>query len=140
MPSWLGIVTRPTSGGQRVYGGGVGAALAGDLRGDSGCYPVRGLSPGMAEDRSPVGVGKAPDHRGGYLPAEGLFRPGAPPSEDPRRAAGTSGRQDRRLHLRSTDQRLPGPAPASPGGPVGIDQLHITRLRGAETAYGRPAF
>src|ERR687890_1767018 len=71
---------------------------------------------------------QAPDHRGGDLPAEGLLRPGAKPVQAPRRAAGTSSRQDRRLYLRPTDQRLPGPHPASPGGPVGIDSLHITRL------------
>jgi hypothetical protein len=72
---------------------------------------------------------QAPDHRGGDLPAQGHLLCGAPPCEDVGRAAGTSGRQDGSLHLRSTDQRLPGPAPAPPGGPVGIDPLHITRLR-----------
>jgi hypothetical protein len=107
----------PTQG---LHGGRVGATLAGGIRG-AGCgHTVRRLPQGMAEDRSPVGVGKAPDHRGGYLPAQGFLRPGAPPSENPRWAAGSSGRQDRRLHLRSTDQRLPEPAPASPGGAAGI--------------------
>ena len=47
---------------------------------------------------------QAPDHRGGDLPAEGLLRPGAPPGQDPRRAADASGGKGRGLNLRSTHQ------------------------------------
>jgi hypothetical protein len=47
---------------------------------------------------------QAPDHRGGDLPAEELLRPGAPPGQDPRRAADTSGGKGRGLNLRSTHQ------------------------------------
>jgi hypothetical protein len=46
---------RGLPGGQRVHGGAVGASLAGGLRGYSGRHPVGGLSPGMAEEGSPVG-------------------------------------------------------------------------------------
>ncbi|MBD0253238.1 MAG: transposase, partial [Rubrobacter sp.] len=70
---------------------------------------------------------QAPDHRGGDFPAEGLLRPGAPPGQDPRRAADASDGKGRSLNLRSTDQRLPRSATAPPGGPVGLDPLHITR-------------
>src|SRR5919112_3039848 len=50
---------------------------------------------------------QAPNHRRGDLPAEGLLRPGAPPRQDPRRAAGAPGGQSGGIHLWTTDQRYP---------------------------------
>jgi hypothetical protein len=69
---------------------------------------------------------QAPDHRGGDLPAQGLLLFGASPCQDPRWAAGAPGGQGCRIHLRTTDQRLPRPTAASPGGPV--DLAHCTSV------------
>jgi Transposase DDE domain len=69
---------------------------------------------------------QAPDHRGGDRPAQGFLLPGAPPCEDLRRAAGSSGGKGRCLHLRPADQRHPRPTAAPPGGSV--DLVHCTSL------------
>jgi hypothetical protein len=94
----------------------------------SGRHLLRQLPAGMAEDRSPVGFWQAADHRRGDRAAQGFLLPGAPPGQDVERSADTSGGQDGGLHLRSTYKRHPRSASASPGGPVGLDSLHITRL------------
>jgi hypothetical protein len=51
---------------------------------------------------------QAPDHRRGHRPAQGFLLSGASPCEDARRAAGSSGGQGRRVHLRPAHQRHPG--------------------------------
>ena len=112
--------TRGLPGGQRLHGDRVGAALAGGLRGTGGRHPEEQLPSGMVEGRSPLGIGQAPDHRGGDRPAQGLLLSGAPPGQDPERAADPPGGQDRGVHLWATDQRFPGPTAAPPGGPVGL--------------------
>src|SRR5215210_5528089 len=116
----------PAGKGFTGHGGGAGAALAGGVRGSGGRHPAQQLPEGLDQGRSPVGGRRAPDHRGGDPPAQGLLLPGAPPGEDVGRAAGTSGRQGRGLHPRPADQRFPRPAAASPGGPVGL--VHCTSL------------
>src|SRR5215204_5176217 len=60
---------------------------------------------------------QAPDHRRGYRPAQGFLRSGASPSQDPRRAAGSSGGEGRRVHLRPAHQLHPRPTAAPPCGP-----------------------
>jgi hypothetical protein len=69
---------------------------------------------------------QAPDHRRGHRPTEGLLLFGAPPCQDVGRAVDTLGGKGRGIHLRSTDQRLPQPTVASPGGLVGL--VHCTSL------------
>ena len=67
---------------------------------------------------------QAPDHRRGYRPAQGFLRSGASPSQDPRRAAGSSGGEGRRVHLRPAHQLHPRPTAAPPCGPA--DLAHCT--------------
>ena len=69
---------------------------------------------------------QAPDHRGGDLPTEGLLLSGASPSQDPRWPAGAPRCQGCRIHLRTTDQRLPRSTAAPPGRPDGL--AHCTSL------------
>src|SRR5215208_4300711 len=118
--------SRSISGRQRVYGGGVGAALAGGVRGAGGRHPVRQLPAGVAEGRSSLGGRQAPDHRRGGLPTEGLLLCGAPPGEDVGRAAGAPDGQGRSVYLRPASERFARPASSSPGGPV--DLTHCTSL------------
>jgi hypothetical protein len=83
--------------------------------------PRRTTTAGHGRRRTPsVGVGQAPDHRGGDRPAQGLLRPRTPPGQDPERAADASGRQGRGVHLRATTERPARSATAPPGGPVDI--------------------
>src|SRR5215218_3529094 len=118
--------SRSVSGRQRVYGGGVGAALAGGVRGSGGRHPVRRLPQGVAEGRSSLGGRQAPDHRRGDLPTEGLLLRGAPSGEDVGRAAGAPDGQGRSVYLRPASQRFAGPTSSSLGGPV--DLTHCTSL------------
>src|SRR5215216_2670228 len=118
--------SRSVSGRQRVYGGGVGAALAGGVRGSGGRNPVRRLPQGVAEGRSALGFRQAPDHRRGDLPTEGLLLRGAPSGEDVGRAAGAPDGQGRSVYLRPASQRFAGPTSSSLGGPVYL--THCTSL------------
>jgi hypothetical protein len=79
----------------------LGAALASGVWGCGGSHSQGQLPQSVAADSSIVGVGKAPDHRGGYKPAQGSILPGAPQGEDPQRASGAFGVEDHRLHLRA---------------------------------------
>lgn len=81
--------------------------------------------------RRRIGAGRRASARSsrGDLPAQGLLFLGAPSGEDPGRSAGPACGQGRGLHLRPADQPLPRPAVAPPGGPAGLDPLHISRLR-----------
>ena len=92
--------------------------------------PYRRFPAGLVAGRPTLGFWQAADHRGRDRAAQGFLLPGAPPGKDVGRAADASGGQGCGLHLRSTDQRLPPTTSASPGGLVGLDPLHITRLRG----------
>src|SRR5215204_5854092 len=112
---------RRIPGRQGLHRGRVGAALAARVRGTRCCHPLRRLPQGLVEGRSAMGLGQAPDHRGGHRPAQGLLLSGAPPGQDVGRSAYASGRQGRGLHVRPTDKRLPRPTAAPPGGPVGLD-------------------
>jgi hypothetical protein len=69
---------------------------------------------------------QTPDHRGSDRPAQGLLLFGAPPRQDAGRAVDATSSQDRGLHLRTTDQRLPRSAVTPSGGPVGL--AHCTSL------------
>ena len=107
-------------GRQGLHGGRVGAAVARGLRRARCGRPEKQLPAGVVEVRSPLGLWQTPDHRRGDRPTQGLLRLGASSCEDVGRAADASGRQDRGLHLRTTDQRLPRPTAAPSGGPVGL--------------------
>jgi hypothetical protein len=75
---------------------------------------------------SAMGLRQTPDHRRGHRPTKGLLRLGASSCEDVGTSADASGRQGRGLHLRPTDQRLPRPTAAPPGGPV--DLAHCSSI------------
>jgi hypothetical protein len=90
--------SRDLLGRQRLHGGPVGATMAGGLR-SARCSD--------SQKRRPAGLAEV--------------RIGAGP-----RAADTTGRQGRGLHLRTKDKRFPGPTAASPGGP--IDLVRCTSL------------
>src|SRR5215203_2654736 len=111
---------RSLPGRQRLHGARVGAALDGRVRGAGGGDAQERLPQGMVEGRSALGLRQAPDHRRGHRPAQGLLRFGAPPGQDVGRAVDALGRQGRGIHLRSTDQRLPQPTVAPPGGLAGL--------------------
>ncbi|CAA9454962.1 MAG: hypothetical protein AVDCRST_MAG58-1205, partial [uncultured Rubrobacteraceae bacterium] len=111
---------RSLPGRQGLHGGRVGAAVARGLRRARCGRPEKQLPAGVVEVRSPLGLWQTPDHRRGDRPTQGLLRLGASSCEDVGRAADASGRQDRGLHLRTTDQRLPRPTAAPSGGPVGL--------------------
>jgi hypothetical protein len=89
-------------------------------------HPEERLPPGLVEGGSAMGSRQAPDHRGGDLPAQGLLRPGAPPSQDPRWTAGAPCGQGCGVHLRPTDQRLSRSTAPPPGGPAGL--AHCTSV------------
>jgi hypothetical protein len=57
---------------------------------------------------------------------QGLLGTGAPSREDAGRPFNAFGGQDRGIHLGPTDQQLPWPTVAPPGGPVGL--VHCTSL------------
>src|SRR5215203_1866931 len=80
----------------------------------------------MVESGSPLGLWQATDHRGGDLSTQGLLRTGAPSREDAGRPFKAFGGQDRSIYLGPTDQQLPWPTVAPPGGPVGL--VHCTSL------------
>src|SRR5829696_4709693 len=73
-----------------------------------------------------MGRRQAADHRGSDLPVEGLFRPRAPPSQDPRWAADSPCSKGRSVHLWTADQRCPRPTAASLGRSVGL--AHCTSI------------
>jgi hypothetical protein len=87
----------------------------------------------MVEDRPPRGGGQATDHRAGQLPAERPLRSGASPSKDPGWSAGSFGRQDRGLHLRTVAELPTRSATAPPGYPLGLNSYALV-VSGAETA------
>ncbi len=124
--SWPRIGTRPTWPTQGLLRGRLGETLVGALRGPGGGHPEEQRPPqGMAEGGPPLGVGQAPDHRGGDRPAQGLLRPRTPPpGQDPPGAAHAPGRQGGGIHLRATAERPARSTAAPPGGPV--DLAHCT--------------
>src|SRR5918993_1214127 len=73
-----------------------------------------------------MGSRQAPDHRGSDLPVEGVLRPRAPPSQDPRWAADSPCSKGRSVHLWPADQRFPRSTTASLGRSVGL--AHCTSL------------
>ena len=113
-------------GRQGLHGSRVGEDVAGGLRCARCGRPEKQLPQGVVEGRSALGLWQTPDHRRGHRPTEGLLRLGASSCEDVGRAAEASGCQGRSIHLRPTDQRLPRPTAASPGGTV--DLAHCTSV------------
>src|SRR5919107_2694102 len=92
----------------------------------------------MVESGPPLGLWQATDHRGGDLSTQGLLRTGAPSRGDAGRPFNAFGGQDRSIHLGPTDQQLPWPTVAPPGGPVSL--VHCTSLVLGYCASGGSAF
>src|SRR5215216_5087366 len=81
--------------------GRLGAALAGRMRSSGGSHSQGQFPQSVAGSGSSLGLWQAPDHRGGYKPAQGSVLSGAPQGKDPWWPVGSSGGQDHSLHLRA---------------------------------------
>ena len=81
---------RRLPGRQGFLLGRLGATLVSRARGFGGGHPEGQLPTSVAGGRSSVGLWQAPDHRGSHKPAQGPVLPGAPPCQNPRRAASSS--------------------------------------------------
>src|SRR5918995_1623822 len=120
MRSWPAIGTNSTwrtKGSQEWSGNGTGWRTT---RGSGGRYCEEQLPHSVVQSGSPLGFWQATDHRGGDQSTQGLLRTGAPSCEDAGRPFNAFGGQDRSIHLWPTDQQLPWPTAAPPGGPVGL--------------------
>src|SRR5215207_9411876 len=116
----------------------MGAVLAGNLRGIGGGYTQEQRPQGVAEDRSPLGLGKATGYGGSHRPAQRSLRPGTPSGEDLERAVDPVDGQDRGLHLWTMPQRPAREAAAPFGRPSHLNNC-TSAVLGATGASPGPA-
>jgi hypothetical protein len=112
--------SRRIPGGQRLLPGGVGATLAGDSRYAGSCHPARERPVGVAGADPAVGRWQAATRRGRHRLTQGPLCPGAPPRQDAKRPAHSTGGEDSRLHLWTVSKRSPRATVASSGRPFGL--------------------